>query len=176
MTHRRQSWLFPGKPEGERHLLGEAWMIKTGIDSKADSYQGHGLALSGQRLSTIKVRLPLPKRATAHPGLTKQGSMWGQHQRDKDGPVHQEAGTAPSGQEGTCCPQPSAQLTPLAPHSGGLVSSSEPAPGRKPLSRSHSKGYVGAPLAEAQWLSGSSSCSYGLLGLGLRDPHQSLTG
>lgn len=39
MTHRRQSWLFPGKPEGERHLLGEAWMIKTGIDSKADSYR-----------------------------------------------------------------------------------------------------------------------------------------
>lgn len=90
--------------------------------------------------------------------------------------MHQKAGTAPSGQEGMCCPRPSAQLTPLAPHSGGLLSCSEAAPGRKSLSRSHTKGYVWAPLAEAQRLSRSGSCSYSLLGPGLRDPCQTLAG
>lgn len=72
-----------------------------------------------------------------------------------DSPEHQGSRDSPRCvQEGTCCPRPSARLTLLVPHSGGLLSCSEPAPRGKALSRSHTKGYMGAPLAESQWLSG----------------------
>lgn len=39
MTHSQKTKLALGKPEGERHLLGEAWMIKPGINSKANFYR-----------------------------------------------------------------------------------------------------------------------------------------
>lgn len=40
MTHSRQMKLaLLWKPKGEHHLLGEAWMIKPGSDSKAISYR-----------------------------------------------------------------------------------------------------------------------------------------
>lgn len=39
MTHSQKTKLALGKPEGEHHLLGEAWMIKPGINSKANFYR-----------------------------------------------------------------------------------------------------------------------------------------
>lgn len=40
MTHSQKTKLaLPWKPKGKRHLLGEAWMIKPGINSKADFHR-----------------------------------------------------------------------------------------------------------------------------------------
>lgn len=73
--------------------------------------------------------------------------------------MHQEGRDSPKQKEGTCHPQPSAQRTPPAWYSGGLLSCSELGPRGERPSRSHTKGHVEAPLTEVQRPSGSGGCS-----------------